>query len=68
MEVQYALKPGLEEKLYERALVLALESWRHFICCQKRFGITWWSTPRESACDRTVYGFNVIHRKPLIGI
>ena len=34
---------------------------------QKRFRVTWWSIPRESADDGTVYGFNVNRRKPPIG-
>ena len=41
MEVLNVLKPGLDEKLYERALILELESRGHAICCQKRFRVTY---------------------------
>ena len=71
IDVLNVLKLGLDEKLYERALVIALDSRGHAICCQKRFRVTCrvpcWSAPRESAGDRTVYGPNVIHPKPPIG-
>ena len=67
MEVLNALKPGLDEKLYERALILELESRGDAICCQKRFRVTWWSTPHKSAGDAAVYGLHVIHRTPPIG-
>ncbi len=41
MERLNALKPGLDEKLYERALILGPEPRGHAICCQKPFRLTW---------------------------
>ena len=67
MEVLNALKPGLDEKLYERALVIELDSRGHAICCQKRFRVTWWSNPREFAGGETVGGLHVICRKAPTG-
>ena len=41
MELLNALKPGLDKKLYEKALIFELESRRHAICCAKRFQVTY---------------------------
>ncbi len=39
MSVLNELKPGLDEKLYERALVIALRELGHFVDQQKRFDV-----------------------------
>ncbi len=67
MQVLNTFKPGLDEKFYEESLIIAMESQGHAICCRKRLRVTWWSIPRESAGDGTVYGLHVIHRKPPSG-
>ena len=39
MSVLNELKPGLDEKLYERALLIALRELGHFVDQQKRFDV-----------------------------
>ena len=41
MIVLNELKPGLDEKLYERALILELQARGHTIRCQKRFRVAY---------------------------
>ena len=67
MKVLNALKLGLDEKFYEESPVVAMESQGQAICCRKRFRVTWWCTPRESAGDGAVYALHVSYRKPPIG-
>ena len=41
MEVLNALKPGLDEKLYERALIIELERNGHFVSVQRSFPVSY---------------------------
>ena len=41
MEVLNALKPGLDEKLYERALIIELERHGHFVSVQRSFPVSY---------------------------
>ena len=41
MEVRNGLKPGLDEKLYERALIIELTHRRHIISVQRSFPVSY---------------------------
>jgi len=41
MEVLNQLKPGLDEKLYERALIIELERRRHVVSVQRSFPVSY---------------------------
>ena len=41
MEVLNALKPGLDEKLYERALIMELMHHGHIITAQRAFSVSY---------------------------
>ncbi len=41
MEVLNAFKPGLDEKLYERALIIELERHGHFVSVQRSFPVSY---------------------------
>jgi len=41
MEVLNALKPGLDEKLYERAMIIELTNRKHFVSVQRSFPVSY---------------------------
>ena len=41
MEVLNELKPGLDERLYERALIIELERYGHFVSVQRSFPVSY---------------------------
>src|SRR5579864_2471618 len=79
MLVLNELKPGLDEKIYENALVLELQSRGHIVEQQRRFEVHYrghlvgWLTPDlivdgvVIADPKVVVGFNETHLAQMLG-